>query len=217
MTPELQRALDELGASVLFADAHVLIVDKPFGLPSQGTRDGEPGLIEHVWRAGMPEATLPHRLDRPASGALAVGLCREVAGPLATAFRDHRAKRVYHVVVAGTVSAPVRWDRPLDGKPARTDAAPLGTASGFTTLEVRLHTGRTHQIRRHAALAGHPVVGDRRHGGELGSAWPRLALHAARLSLPHPAGGRTIQVQAPLPDDLARLWAVAGGPSQSTR
>jgi len=208
----VRGALAPAGVGVLHLDGDLLIVDKPFGVPSQATRTGEPGIIDLLVQAGLGDATLPHRLDRPASGCLALGLSKRAAAPLSAAFREHQAERVYHVLIAGVLERAVTWDRPLDGKPARTHVRPLSTGSGFTACQVRLQTGRTHQIRRHAALAGLPVAGDRRHGGDAGRAWPRLALHAASLTLAHPVHGETISVAAPLPDDLRQLWGIAGGP-----
>lgn len=208
----LDAALGAHGVRVLFADDDLVIVDKPCGLPSQETRSGEAGVIDLLWRAGFAEAALHHRLDQPASGCLALSLSLRANPGLGRTFREHRAERVYHVILAGHLPGATTWERPLDGKAARTHVRPLATASGFTAAEVTLDTGRTHQIRRHAALAGHAVAGDQRHGGDVGRAWSRLALHAARLRLPHPVTGTPIEVAAPLPDDLLPLWRIAGGP-----
>lgn len=200
------------GVTVLYADEALAIVDKPAGLPSQRTRDGTPGLIEHLWEAGWTEAALHHRLDRPASGCLAIALSSTANTGLAAAFRERIAQRTYRVVLMGPLGQATTWDRPLEHLEARTEVRPLGAQAGFTAAEVHLHTGRTHQIRRHAAMAGCPVVGDRRYGAEAGRAWPRLALHAWRLALPHPTRGARVEVTAPLPDALVRLWRIAGGP-----
>ena len=85
----------------------------------------------------------------------------------------------------------------------------------MTVLEAQLHTGRTHQIRRHAAGASHPVIGDRRYGGAAGRAWPRLALHAWQLRLPHPRTGKPLACEALPGEDLLPLltrsgWDTAG-------
>ena len=206
----LTEALAEQGIRVVHLDDHLIVVDKPSGMPSQGTRDGPAGVIDLVQRT-EPDATLPHRLDQPASGLLVIARSERAASPLAAVFREHRATRVYRVVLAGVLSAPVTWGAELDGKHARTQVIRAVRASGFSAVEIRLETGRTHQIRRHAALAGHAVVGDRRHGGEMGRAWPRLALHAAALQLVHPVSGEELAWTAPVPEDLAGLGRVAGG------
>jgi 23S rRNA-/tRNA-specific pseudouridylate synthase len=204
------QALAPLGIGVLYADEVIAVLDKPHGLPSQAGRDGEPGVIEHLWAAGFQGAALHHRLDRPASGALAVALDPRANDGLAHAFRNRAASRLYLAVLGAPVE-DTRWDAPLDGREARSDVRRIATRSGWSAVEVALHTGRTHQIRRHAALAGAPIIGDRRYGGEVGQAWPRLALHAHRLTLPHPLGGPDIAVACPLPADLQPVWALAGG------
>lgn len=194
----------------VFRDEWLVVVDKPSGLPSQprADRSGTDVLQE----LNEPDAALVHRLDQPASGLLVVALHPHAAAGLSALFRDHDLERVYRAVLAGTV-ASTSWTAPLDGQSARTDLTAVGTGSGFTAAELRLHTGRTHQIRKHAALAGHAIAGDRRHGGDVGHAWPRLALHAWRLRFVHPVTGATLELTAPVPEDLALLWSVAGGPA----
>ena len=80
----------------------------------------------------------------------------------------------------------------------------------MTAAHIELETGRTHQIRKHAARHRMPVVGDRRYGDQWGNAWPRLALHADQLHFTHPKTGVRHCIQSPIPDDLASLWALAG-------
>ena len=80
-----------------------------------------------------------------------------------------------------------------------------------------LQTGRTHQIRQHAAMAGVPIVGDRRYGGDAGTWLERLALHAGRLRLTHPATGDVMTWTAPLPPPLDSAWAAAGGPADALK
>ena len=116
----------------------------------------------------------------------------------------------YLVVVLGVLEGQGVWEAGLDGRSARTDWLSVAHGQGMCVVEATLHTGRTHQIRRHAAEAGHPVVGDRRHGGAVGRAWPRLALHAWRLSLPHPITGQTLSLEALPGPDLVPLLVRAG-------
>ncbi|AWP23534.1 hypothetical protein C4901_09510 [Acidiferrobacter sp. SPIII_3] len=97
------------------------------------------------------------------------------------------------------------------GKPAQTHFTPRRRFRDATLTDVRLGTGRTHQVRVHAAYLGHPLAGDERYGDPKATgAWKqrgltRLFLHAARLSFPHPATGQTVDVESPLPKDLARV------------
>ncbi len=194
---------------VVYRDRWLLVVDKPSGLPTQPTRTGEPNLYDQL-AAREPYVGLHHRLDRPASGLVLLTLDASVNEAIATGFRTHAITRDYRAILWGE-APPSRWTWPIDGLPAATTLEVEARGSGFTAARLRLETGRTHQIRRHAAHAGHPVVGDRRYGGEAGDAWPRLALHAAALHLAHPITGETLRVDAPLPDDLAPLWRLAGG------
>jgi len=194
----------------VFRDRWLLVVDKPSGLATQPTREGDDNVYDRlVAREGY--VGLHHRLDQPASGLVLVTLDEAVNPAVAAAFRDHTARRTYRAVLWGDAVDAV-WSAPIDGQRARTRVRVLGRDNGFTAAEVSIETGRTHQIRRHAALAGAPIVGDRRYGAEAGTAWPRLALHAARLELAHPRTGAPLTFEAPLPDDLVELWTLSGGP-----
>lgn len=202
----------------VFRDRWLLIVDKPSGMPSQPDRDGTADLYT-LLNAQHPYVGLHHRLDRPASGLVLLSLDPEVNAALSEAFRTHAIQRTYAAVLAGDQLAPgdtATWDTPLDDKPAQSRAHILGKGNGMRAALLSPVSGRTHQLRRHAALAAAPIVGDRRHGGEAGTWWPRLALHATRMQLTHPATGEALDVRAPLPDDLAQLWAIAGGPDTLT-
>lgn len=194
---------------IVYEDRWILVVDKPAGLPTQGTRAGEPGVYE-LLAALHRYVALHHRLDRPASGLVLLGLDRAANPGLAQAFREHSIERTYLAVLAGELPRDCTWSWPVEGKPARTQVRLVSRASGFSAVELRLHTGRKHQLRVHAAMAGLPLAGDRRYGGEAGRAWPRLALHAARLSLAHPVTGALLEVEAPLPEDLRSLWELVG-------
>lgn len=196
--------------NVAYEDDWLLVVEKPSGVPTQRTETGEPGLYEALSK-GFPGLALHHRLDRGASGLVIFGKHPDANKGLTDGFRGHTIERTYLAVLDGEVK-DARWDKKLDGKDARTDVHAVGRGEGATAVEVHLHTGRTHQIRRHAALAGRPVLGDRRYGGEAGDRWPRLALHAFRLALTHPVTRVRLVVEAPLPADLAALWTAAGGP-----
>jgi 23S rRNA pseudouridine1911/1915/1917 synthase len=197
---------------IVHEDAHVVVVDKPFGVPSQGTRDGRADHVVAQLQAGRAYVGLHHRLDTPASGLMVLTVDRAANAGIAAAFQSGRVRRTYLVVVLGDPGEAGTWDAALDGKRAVTRWTRRAAAAGMSVLEVQLETGRTHQIRRHAAGAGHPVIGDRRHGGAAGRAWRRLALHAWRLAFPHPATGELASFEAPVPADLAGLFRRAGLP-----
>jgi 23S rRNA pseudouridine1911/1915/1917 synthase len=196
----------------VWRDAGALVIDKPCGLPTQPTREGHALHVHGILAARERYVGLHHRLDTPASGLLLVTVERGANAAIAAAFQQGRVERVYAVVVVGDPGPEGVWDAPIDGQPARTRFTREGSAGGLSVLRVTLETGRTHQIRLHAAGAGFPVVGDRRHGGAAGRLWPRLALHAFELAFPHPRTGARVEVSAPIPEDLAPLIERAGVP-----
>lgn len=193
-----------------YRDRWLLVVDKPSGLPSQAMPGGDRNHVYNIVSAREGEVGLLHRLDTPASGLLLLTLDRSVNAALSKDFQERRIRREYLAVVVGDPGPEGVWEAPLDGEQARTRWRRAASRDGLSVLQLRLDTGRTHQIRRHAADAGVPVVGDRRHGGAAGRAWPRLALHAWRMKLNHPVSGAVLELEAPIPDDLAALLERAG-------
>lgn len=189
----------------VYRDQWIVVIDKPSGTPAQRTRDGFPGVFEDV-SDQFPYVALHHRLDRGASGLMVLSLHERANRRLTEAFRSHAAKRMYNAVLFG-VPATTRWHQPIDGKSAGTQIDVIGTKMGMTAVEVQLTTGRKHQIRVHAAMAGAPVVGDRRYGPESARVWPRLCLHAARLELAHPVSGDQMKWTSAIPQDLSDLWS----------
>jgi 23S rRNA pseudouridine1911/1915/1917 synthase len=177
-------------------------------------------------RALPPVRIFPvHRLDRDTSGLMVFARTKEAERALTDMFREHDLERVYLAVAAGTVEAQTieshladdRGDGrrgsvadPASGKRAVTHVRPLEALAGYTLIECRLETGRTHQIRIHLAERGHPLCGDRTYRQPLGaratadtSGAPRLALHAAELRFSHPVTRREVSFHARLPEELA--------------
>jgi len=190
----------------------MLVVDKPSGLPCQPTRSGHQQHLFGILQAQEAYVGLHHRLDTPASGLVLLSLNKKVNKALGDGFRTSSIHRSYQVVVVGDPGEKGEWTGDIDGKAARTVFRRLHSAGGMSVLECTLETGRTHQIRRHAAEARTPVVGDRRHGGAAGRIWPRLALHAVALQLVHPITDTSLRVESPIPADLTALFAQAGMP-----
>jgi tRNA pseudouridine32 synthase/23S rRNA pseudouridine746 synthase len=145
---------------------------KPAGLMTQGTRFGDHCALlrqAEVFLRPEREAFLVHRLDREASGLVIVAHDRAAAGALSRMFAERRVVKRYRVEVRGRIgpaSAVGRIDLPLDGKPAATEYAVVKHDAGaeVSVVDVEMQTGRKHQIRRHFALAGFPVMGDPRYG-----------------------------------------------------
>lgn len=218
---------------IAYEDDDLIVVDKPAGVvvhPARGHRQGTLAQAlagraaggEDPWRAGIV-----HRLDRQTSGLLVVAKSEEVHRRLKAALAARDIKREYLALVegrpparSGTIEAPIGRDRRHRTRMSTDSEAPKPAITHFeleralpqaTLLRVRLQTGRTHQIRVHLKAIGHPVCGDRDygHGGLYGL--QRQFLHATRLAFAHPATGAEIDVVSPLPPDLQRALAAAGG------
>jgi 23S rRNA pseudouridine1911/1915/1917 synthase len=220
-------APEPVAFGVLYEDRHLAVVDKPAGLvthPGAGTAGATlaSGIL-HRWprvRGVGDEGRwgIVHRLDKDTSGALVVALDPEAFAGLRSALRRRQIERRYLALVhgapstvTGTIDAPLGPDPRRRGRrtvvasgaAARTHYRVVGSASGLSLLEVTLESGRTHQIRVHLAAVGLPIAGDRVYGRAGGS--PRLFLHAVGLAFVHPTTGQDIEVEAPIPPDLARV------------
>ncbi|RZJ03057.1 MAG: RluA family pseudouridine synthase [Brevundimonas sp.] len=236
--PPVQLSEDEIAdvrSWVLFEDAHVVAFNKPAGLSSQGGRIKAHTLDDLLWafmRSNGKRPDLVHRLDRDTSGVILAAKTKPAAGFLGKAIQMRRFKKVYLALVqsapepsSGLINkALVRQEigRESYMRVCEFDApGAQGSQSRYRTLsssedgalvELEPLTGRMHQLRVHMASLGRPLVGDVRYGGALtfaGQAAPRLMLHAARLTFPHPEGGERT-VEAPLPADFDKLKLAAG-------
>ncbi len=192
--------------TIVFADEHVIIADKPAGLVTAPTPESDRGdLLDQLARQ-YGEVYLVHRIDLPTSGLLVFARTREANKRLGDAFKVHDIEREYRAVAIGEV-ADHTIDRPVDGKRAVTHIRVIEALEGATLVAARLETGRTHQIRLHLAGEGTPLAGDREHGGERSRTFvpraPRLALHAARLGFVHPATGERVLFESAMPAELA--------------
>lgn len=205
---------------VVFADADVVVVDKPSGMPSVPARTPlDPADVAARLTAAYGPLEAAHRLDRDTSGLLVLARSRSARAALGRAFEARLVAKGYLAVVvgrpaesSGEICLPLaadrdrpprhRVDREL-GKPATTRwrllalAAELGETPATSLLEIQPLTGRSHQIRVHLASLGCPIAGDRLYGGTAVDV--RLALHAAHLALPHPATGERLVLAAPPP------------------
>jgi 23S rRNA pseudouridine1911/1915/1917 synthase len=219
------------GMRVLHDDDHLVVVDKPVGVaahPSPGWTG--PTVVGGLAAAGYTVATsgaaerqgVVHRLDVGTSGVMVVAKSEQAYTALKRAFRERTVDKTYHALVQGhpdplrgTVDAPIgrhpeadhRWAVVAEGKPSVTHYDTLEAHRSASLLEVRLETGRTHQIRVHMAALRHPCVGDLTYGAD-----PTLAarlgltrqwLHAVRLGFDHPGTGRRLELSSDYPEDLA--------------
>lgn len=236
--------------AIVHEDDALLVLDKPPGLvvhPGAGVQSGTlvHALLHHapgiatVGGEGRPG--IVHRLDKDTSGLLVVAKTEQAYLALVEALRERRVARVYHAIAWGDpgpnhgfIDLPIGRD-PRErkrmavarhgGRPSRTLWKVLERFGPATLLELRLETGRTHQIRVHLAAVRHPVVGDPVYGGRARKSLSlrlsersladallrrlrRQALHAATLEFTHPVTGRPLRFESPIPEDFARALEI---------
>lgn len=210
---------------VLYEDNHLLVVEKPAGLATQGVAEGTPSVLtrakaylkQKYQKPGNVYLGIVSRLDAFVGGVLVLARTSKAAERLTEQFRDGDVNKVYQALVeqppepaAGELS---HWllkndkQRRIDVVPPRTKNAQharlsyrtLGRQRRGTLIEVVLHTGRKHQIRVQLAEIGCPIVGDRKYGSRQPLADQAIALHAVRLELAHPTTKQRLSLESPLP------------------
>jgi 23S rRNA pseudouridine1911/1915/1917 synthase len=223
-------------ADILYEDEWLIAVDKPPGIPTEGsflaTRDSLHAAVQRFLATrdggGLPYLGIPHRLDRDTSGVVLFPRRQDANAAIHQAFASRTAIKIYRALtvrprsisgqqfeVSGRMarispkSAPAKWGLVRsEGSPSSTCFSVEAIGTGGLVLRAEPRTGRTHQIRVHAASAGMPLYGDTLYGGPAslsGSPVPRVMLHAAQLSLPHPDTGRILTVAAPVPADFGQV------------
>jgi len=222
---------------ILFEDEHIVVVNKPIGLlvhPSNTEKSGTltNGLAYHFWQSGG-EAIRPglvHRLDRNTSGVIVVAKTPRAHRTLSKHFRERWVKKFYLALVSGRVerdsgeiNAPIGSDPKVwphwrvmpeseGGKPAQTLYRVKRRFDAHTLIELEPLTGRTHQLRIHCNLIGHPTIGDPIYSSQPDPVAKRLGLkhhflHASRLTFRHPATGKEMNLEAPMPQAMLDLMA----------
>ena len=224
--PEEYRVeAENIPLDIIYEDRHLLVVNKPKGMvvhPANGHRTGTlvNGILYHCGDeltgiGGVMRPGIVHRIDKDTSGLLVVAKTGEAYASLAGQLYNHSMTREYHAVCHGTFSNESgRIDAPITrdaanrkrfavgegGKPSVTDYSLIGNGIGYSYLSLRLHTGRTHQIRVHMSYIGHPVAGDTLYGPrntpkELGG----QCLHAKTLGFVHPFIKERMEFDSELP------------------
>ena len=224
MLPSDDRPLIGGGIRVVFADADLIVVEKPAGMPSVPARTPlDPPCVASHLRAAFGDLEAVHRLDRDTSGLLVLARSSAARTALGRAFEMRLVQKRYEAVVHGgptgeegivhlpLASDPQRPPRsrvdPILGRPATTRWRLLTTApvagQQRSRLELEPVTGRSHQLRVHLAWLGMPIVGDRLYGpvhaAMNGALATRLGLHATWLAFPHPRDGRLVEVRSQPP------------------
>ncbi|SCW74130.1 23S rRNA pseudouridine955/2504/2580 synthase [Sphingobium faniae] len=219
---------------VIHRDEQAIVINKPPGLATQGgtrTDDHVDKLLDGLMFDLETRPKLVHRLDKDTSGALLIARTSRSAAHFAKAFSSRTARKVYWAIVMGVPSIEDGMiELPLakqpgtggekmhvdeaEGLPARSRYRVIERAGNRAAwVELQPHTGRTHQLRVHMAAIGHPIVGDGKYGGKdaflSGSISRKMHLHARRIRVDHPDGGR-VDVKADLPDHFAASLASLG-------
>jgi 23S rRNA pseudouridine955/2504/2580 synthase len=224
------RLQELIERSVIFQDKHLLVIDKPAGVAVHGGSGMSFGIIEAL-RASRPRETLElvHRLDRDTSGCLCIARDRATLVALHALIRDGGMHKTYLALVSGDwqlgtkrIDAPLATDERRQGeRHVRVAAAGKDSVSVFkpvqffgklaTLMQVDIPTGRTHQIRVHAAYAEHPLLGDDKYGDRERNAelkvagLKRIFLHAQSIAFDWPGSGVPFHASAPLPADLSAV------------
>ncbi len=223
----------EVALTVVYEDEWLAVIDKPAGMvvhPAPGHPVGTlaDGLRQRgtTWSqlGGEQRPGIVHRLDRDTSGLLVVAKTEAAHRSLSMQLQRRTLGRVYWALVHGTfreatgrIEAPIGRDPGHrqrmavvdEGRAAITDFTVVDRMRRFSRLEVRLLSGRTHQIRVHLASISHPIAGDPVYGRRGDTISPRPALHAQRLTFIHPGSGERCDFEAPVPDDLIAAFAAA--------
>jgi 23S rRNA pseudouridine955/2504/2580 synthase len=232
LLPPSAQLTQHLRSAILFEDDCLLVLNKPAGLAVHSGTGVKLGLIEALRQIfpQWPGLELVHRLDKGTSGCLLLAKTGKARKALMQAFRDHTVAKTYHAIVGGTwpqhikqVDAALlrqperggerRVEIDEDGKEASTKFEIVSALQGSTLVKAKPLTGRTHQIRVHAAWVGCPLVGDDKYADDNQSALQqragskRMFLHAAELQFPHPTAGAVVSVQAPYDAPFANALA----------
>jgi 23S rRNA pseudouridine1911/1915/1917 synthase len=231
LPPDRELRAEALDIPIVWEDEHLLVVDKPAGIvvhPAGGHTTGTlvHGLLAHGAEGGEEDRPgIVHRLDRDTSGLLVVARSEEAHGRLQQMIRERAIERRYTALVvgrpasrSGRIEAPIGRDRrdrtrisldSPDPRDAVTWFEVVETLARHALLDVRLETGRTHQIRVHLEAIGLPVAGDPVYGAARELALGRQFLHASRLAFTHPWTGEALDLMSGLPADLSAALALA--------
>ncbi|MEV5711067.1 RluA family pseudouridine synthase [Actinoallomurus sp. NPDC052274] len=229
------------GMSILYEDADIVVVSKPIGVAAHPTTGWTgPTVLGGLLGAGHTIATsgaaerqgIVHRLDANTTGAMVVAKSEIAYSRLKRAFKERTVDKRYHALVQGhpdplrgTIDAPIdrhpsgdgRFAVVAGGRPSVTHYDTIEAFRAASLLDIKLETGRTHQIRVHMSAVRHPCVGDFLYGADptlsarLGLS--RQWLHAVRLGFEHPTEGRWVEFDSPYPDDLAHALDVVAAES----
>lgn len=222
--------MKDLENRILFEDNHLLIINKKAGELSQGDQTGDESLIETIkdfikirdQKPGNVYLGLIHRLDRPTSGILAFAKTSKALTRMNELFKGRDVQKTYWALVEGKPEKDFErlehylrknpknnkvsvYTKPTqNAKQAILEYRVLGRLDNYSLLEVKLFTGRSHQIRSQLSFIGHPIKGDLKYGAKRSNPDGSISLHARQLTFEHPVKKEKIEVIAPTPVD--KLW-----------
>jgi 23S rRNA pseudouridine1911/1915/1917 synthase len=212
------------GIKILYEDNHVIVCIKPAGVLSQSDGSGSPDMLtilkkyikEKYEKPGEVYLGLVHRLDRPVSGVMVFARTSKAASRLSEQIRTRKVEKLYRCVVNGVLEGSGRLENYISKdedknivtvidtekpgfKASYLDYKAIASKGGMTLVEVKLGTGRSHQIRAQMAHSGHPLVGDQKYG-QKDNRCKDIALESFKLSFEHPVKREFIAFEAPIPE-----------------
>lgn len=217
---------EKINLCTLYEDEHLLILDKPAGIPTIPSRLHLTGTLANGISYYYKKNSIPFtvhivtRLDKDTSGLVLIAKHQYSHSLLSDLQREHKIKRSYRAIVhgnlekkKGTINAPIGRSPTsiiermitIDGKRAVTHYQVINEFNGYSDVQIDLETGRTHQIRVHFSSIGHPLVGDDLYGGKMGTI-KRQALHCNKISFLHPFSQESIQLKSDFPNDMLQLF-----------
>ena len=200
---------------VPYEDEHLAVVWKPANMPTSGNffRTLQNALAHNLkpsTQTGTIARMQPvHRLDSPTSGLVIVAKTRQALSALGKMMENQEAQKRYFCICFGHTPFRGQIELPLEGKSAKTEFKTIEQAGQSSLVEVTLHTGRTHQIRKHFLSIGHPLVGDLQYAKGMDHPSQSLMLSAFYLKFQHPITGDTVEVNMPLPNKMRTYWRKA--------
>jgi len=220
---------EEIKLDVIYEDDYIIVVNKPVGIvvhPAYGHPSGTLLNALTGYSRGRYNLHLVHRLDRDTTGVIIFAKNGKTQANISKQFQNRIVRKIYYAAVKGTIienkgriEAPLGRSpqnrklmsvNPLAKKMAITEFKTVSRKNGYTLVEIRIITGRTHQIRSHMNYIGHPVVGDRQYGGpEIinGEEYRRQMLHSYNITFMHPETMKTVEFTAKLPNDMKKMLA----------
>jgi len=230
---------EDVPLDVIYEDLDMAVIDKPPGMVAHPTATVRTGTVVNALLGRMQLSKdklqdpadddyrpgIVHRLDKDTSGVMAVAKTDEAHRHLSNSFKRRFTEKEYVAIVVGSIEDGAFVDAPIGRHPVKRQQMTVGgelprsasthfwrlaEAPGHTLVRAKPHSGRTHQIRVHLAHLGTPILGDEVYG-RASSVIARQALHAQRLTLPHPRDNRPVTFVAPVPVDMVEAWLAVGG------